>query len=202
MDGFTRQGRARSSQQGFDFTSHVRRLCEDIALRCPAFEHLEMGRVAIRYCQVRSSVLHGVQATLTPLRFAGGATEEVRRGRTWTIRPLLGADGQELLYLLSFYLPRFLNRSFRDKLTTVIHELWHIGPRFDGDIRRHAGRCYAHGPRERQYDQQIERLTDDWLALNPPAELYEFLRYDFRDLVQLHGAVRGLRIPTPKLIRK
>ena len=202
MDGSTRQRRVRSPQQGFDFTSHVRRLCEDIALRCPALEHVEMGQVAIRYCQVRTSVLHGVQATLTPLRFAGGAKEEVRRGKTWTVRPLLGADGREMLYLLSFYLPRFLNRTFRDKLTTVFHELWHIGPQFDGDIRRHAGRCYAHGPRERHYDAHIERLTDDWLALKPPAELYDFLQHDFGNLVRLHGAVRGLRIPTPKLVWK
>lgn len=179
----------------------MRLLCEDIAVRSPAFAHVAMDQVAIRYCQVRTSVLHGVQATLTPLRFAGGAKEEIRRGKTWTVRPLLGPDGVEMLYLLSFYLPRFLNRSFRDKLTTVVHELWHIGPQFDGDLRRHPGRCYAHGPRERHYDANIERLTDDWLALNPPAELFDFLQHDFGNLVQLHGAVRGLRIPTPKLIR-
>ena len=39
-----------------------------------------------------------------------------------------------MLYLLSFYLPRFLKLPWREKLATVIHELWHVNPQFNGDL--------------------------------------------------------------------
>ena len=42
---------------------------------------------------------------------------------------------------MSFYLPRFCDQSLDEKLSTVMHELWHISPAFDGDIRRLPGRC-------------------------------------------------------------
>jgi hypothetical protein len=44
------------------------------------------------------------------------------------------------------------------------------------------------------------QLARKWLALDPPAELYEFLRFDFRALEQRHGRIFGQRIRTPKLI--
>ena len=105
-----------------------------------------------------------------------------------------------MLYLLSFYLPRFLDYPFEEKLATVCHELWHIGPAFDGDLRRHAGRCYAHGHSTREYHEGMRQLAAAWLDRNPPVELYDFLRCDFRQLRQRFGAVYGTRIATPKLI--
>lgn len=187
-------------QPGFDFTGYMRRLCEDLAGRLPEFRHIDMRRVAVRACQVRCRGLHGVQATLTPLRFAGGELEMVRRGRRYTVERLYDADGREMLYLLSFYLPRFLNHSLEEKLATVCHELWHIGPSFGGDLRRHEGRCYAHGPSEQQYHAAMIELARHWLALGPPAELHAPLRCNFRQLASRYGRVLGAKIPTPKLI--
>ena len=86
---------------------------------------------------------------LTPLRFEGGRLTSVRRTGRWTIERLYDEAGREMLYLLSFYLPRFLEHPLREKLATVVHELWHIGPGFDGDLRRHPGRCYAHSHSQR-----------------------------------------------------
>ncbi|HUY88642.1 MAG TPA: hypothetical protein VMV10_07905 [Pirellulales bacterium] len=185
---------------GFDFNFHVGRLCADLAARLPELSHVDMSRVAIRYCQARSAASHGLQATLTPLRFEGGELFTQRCGRRWTIERLYDASGREMLYLLSFYLPRFLNHSFEEKLTTVIHELWHISPSFNGDLRRLPGRCYAHGPSEREYHQQMEALAAKWLSFGPPEETFRFLHASFRQLQSSHGAVFGARISTPRLI--
>ena len=105
-----------------------------------------------------------------------------------------------MLYLLRFYLPRFLELEFREKVTTVFHELWHIGPRFDGDMRRFGGRCYAHSGSQRHYEAQVERLADCWLSMDPPETLYAFLRYDFRQLVERFGPVYGQRIAAPAVV--
>ncbi len=190
-----------SGAAGLDFTLHMRSLCCDLAQRLPELRHIRFDRVAVRICQTRHSASHGVHASLTPLRFQGGERTTQRRGQTWTIRPLLDARGAEMLYLLSFYLPRFCNQPLAEKLATVIHELWHIGPAFDGDLRRLPGRCFAHGHSEKVYHQQMHGFAAQWLALEPPRALYAFLEYDFRELRARHGMVYGTKIPNPRLIR-
>lgn len=193
--------RDRDQSTGLNFTQHMRGLCVDLAARLPELSHIEMDRVAIRFCQARKAVRHGVQASLTPLRFEGGELFSRRRGRTWTVERMYDASGREMLYLLSFYLPRFLERSLDEKLTTVVHELWHIGPRFDGDLRRHPGRCYAHSHSQKQYDALMGALVHKWLEMEPPGGTYDFLRFDFRQLQLRHGRIFGQRLPTPKLVR-
>src|SRR5688500_5809327 len=103
-----------------------------------------------------------------------------------------------MLYILTFYLPRFQDQSFQEKLVTIFHELWHIGPLFDGDLRRHEGRCYAHTSSQAEYDGHMAVLAHQWLALGPPDELIAFLRYDFQQLQLHHGRICGVRIPRPK----
>ena len=190
----------RSSLHGFDFTHHVHRLCEDMVQRVPELRHIDSRFVAFSFCQTRKAVSHGMYASLTPLRFAGGRTETVRRGRRYGIQRLCDESGREMLYLLNFYLPRYLNLGLREKLVTTIHELWHISPRFDGDLRRFGGRCYAHSGSQKRYEAQVQRLTDRWLALGPPPALYEFLRDDFATLSRRYGAIIGRKIPAPRLI--
>jgi len=167
--------------------------------RVPKLGHIRFDAVAVSFCQTRKAVAHGMYASLTPMRFTGGATSTERHGRTWGIQRLNDNQGREMLYILSFYLPRFLDLGFREKLTTIVHELWHISPKFDGDLRRFGGRCYAHSGSQKNFDAVAERLADDWLSLQPPTEIYDFLYHDYRKLNQLHGAVYGTKIPTPKL---
>jgi len=185
---------------GLDFTLHMRTLCGDITARLPEFRHIDMPRVAIRVCQTRKPVMHGVHASLTPLRFPGGERTLLRRGRAWAIQQVRDGSGREMLYLLSFYLPRFCNQPFADKLATIVHELWHIGPHFDGDVRRLPGRCFAHGHSEKAFHREMGDVAQQWLAQSAAAELYAFLQFDFRELRRRFGTVVGTRIPTPRLV--
>jgi predicted metallopeptidase len=189
-----------SPSAGFDFTLHIRRVCEDMTARLEPLRHIDMSRVAVCFSQTRRASSGGLFASLTPLRFAGGSRCAMRRRRWWMIQRVTAADGREMLYILRFYVPRFLDLPFREKLATTLHELWHIGPRFDGDLRRLAGRCYAHGASQKKYDAYIDTLLDRWLALHPPEALIDFLRPNFAELSARHGRVFGRRVPSPKLI--
>lgn len=195
-----RTNAANPASSGFDFTHHMHRLCDDLVARLDELSHIDLSRVAISYRQTRKRVPHGLQASLTPMRFEGGALRSSRRGRQWTIQRLFDPSGREMLYLLNFYLPRFLDQPYREKLVTVLHELWHISPTFDGDLRRFEGRYSAHTHSQKEYDRAMDRLVERWLAMDPPAEVHEFLQYDFRDLTARHGPIRALRFPQPKLI--
>jgi hypothetical protein len=184
----------------FDYTSHLRRLCEDMVGRLPELAHIDMSRVLVGFCQTRRAVPHGIFASLTPLRFRDGATTTHRRGRLYRIQQVRDAAGREMLYILNVYLPRFQNLDFREKLITVLHELWHISPHFNGDIRRHAGRYHAHTSSQAEYDAAMGYLADRWHGMSPPPELWAFLQYDFHELAARHGEIVGLRIRRPRLL--
>jgi hypothetical protein len=185
----------------FDFSGAMRQLCRDIVGRLPELAHIDVDRVAFNLIRTRKAVAHGIHASLTPLRFEGGAVEKIVRGVSWRVTPVCDFSGKEFLYLLSFYLPRFQNASFEEKLSTVFHELWHIGPEFNGDLRRHNGACYAHGSSRKQYDALMNRLGQQWLALGPPCHVYDFLTLSFADLVTEHGPVVGQHWSSPKIVR-
>lgn len=189
-------------RHGFDFTAAMHCLCADISTRLLDFGHVDVDRVAFNVCQTRRPVTHGMYASLTPLRFAGGAEQRTVRGVSWGIEQLCDGSGREYLYLLSFYLPRFQNLPLEEKLITVFHELWHIAPEFNGDLRRHEGRCYAHGPSQREYDARMAQFAQQWLLLDPPHYLYDFLSFSFAELVAEHGRVCGNRWRAPKLVRR
>lgn len=183
----------------FDFTNAMYHLCEDITNRHEAFLHIDMSRVAVCFAQARSKVLHGLQAKLTPMRFENGSLTSMRNGQEWTVQRL-HLNKREMFYILTFYLPRFLEQSFQEKFVTILHELYHISPEFNGDIRRFGGRCHVHTGSQREYDAQMDVFAREYLAMNPPGELHHFLKYDFRALHQHHGGVVGLQVPIPKLI--
>ena len=193
--------RGTARRLGFDFTGHMHRLCDDIVARVDSLRHIDMARVAVGYSQTRKASGHGMYASLTPMRFAGGRTHTIRRGQKWGVQRLHGADGREILYILNFYLPRFLDLPLREKLDTVVHELWHISPEFDGDTRRLGGRCHAHSSSQAKYDAQVAVLVERYLGGEPGGSAYEFLRYSFRELVARHGRVFGRKFPTPKLLK-
>lgn len=183
----------------FDFSAAMYRLCDDITQRMPDLRHVNMPEVAVTFAQTRSRVTHGMQAKLTPLRFENGSLVTVRYGKQWMV-PRLYHGQQELLYILTFYLPRFFNHSPREKMITVIHELFHISPEFNGDIRRFEGRYHAHSHSQKEYDECMGQLVDVYLAKRPPREVYGFLEMTFGELQAKHGGVVGLKVPIPKLI--
>ena len=185
---------------GFDYSAAMRCLCGDIVGRLEPLAHIVLDRVAITLTQTRKGVSHGMQASLTPLRFAGGQLTMQSEGRQYRIERVVRPDGGDYLYMLSFFLPRFQEHTFEEKLTTVMHELWHISPRFDGDLRRHAGRCYAHGPSQRAYDAHAAALARQWLSLDPPLYMYAFLQQSFEDLHREYGRVFGQRARAPRLV--
>jgi hypothetical protein len=185
--------------QPFDFGGHMRGLCADIGQRCDAFRHLDVGRMLFAVTQARNRHAHGLQARVTPLRFREGRLTRQRRGVTYQVQRYL-VDSSEILYLVTFCLPRFLDLDFNEKLVTLFHELYHISPAFDGDLRRHAGRYCIHSHSQRRYDEHMARLARAYLANGADPGMHTFLRFNFAQLQRHHGRVMGVVVPRPKII--
>jgi len=183
----------------FDYTAHMTRLCTDIAARCPDFGHIDTKRCLFTITPSRNGSKFGLQARVTAMRCRGGTMERTYRGRQYRAQRYF-VDGQEMLYLVTFCVPRFVNQSFDSKLVTIFHELFHISPEFNGDIRRLGGRYSAHTASKQHYDEAMARLATNYLRQYPDPQLLVFLRYSSTDLVKQFGAYSGVNVPQPKLV--
>ena len=105
-----------------------------------------------------------------------------------------------MLYLVTFCLPRFLDQEFDDKFITLFHELYHISPNFEGDLRRHEGRCALHTHSKRLYDAHMAHLARAYLSNGADRCLHAFLRLNFAQLQHRHGSVVGVVVPRPRLL--
>jgi predicted metallopeptidase len=189
----------------FDFTGRMEALVEDIVRRLPVFAHVRTERLLVTLSRARRGGLSGTYARIFPLRFEHGATRTVRRtgGAIQSYEmPRLVHQGRDILYIVTFLLPRFQNLDFDTKVTTVIHELYHVGERCDGDIRRLPGKNFAHGHSRDVYDRKMAALAREYLALPGHEGVTGFLRDGFRALERRFGAVAGRRLapPAPRLV--
>jgi len=176
----------------FDFTAAIRPLMEDIVGACEELRHVDMARVGVAFAQTRHGRLDGVYATIHPLRFLGGARTMQRRGHTFEM-PQIVVNGQELLYIITYCLPRFLDLPFERKMSTIVHELYHISPNFDGDVRRLGGGKPYHAGSKRRFDAVMGRIAEAYLRATRRPELHAFLRHTFRELADAHGRIVGFR---------
>jgi hypothetical protein len=183
----------------FDFSGHIRRLCDDIVRRCTELRHIDVSRLLFGATQARSGRPYGLQARVTPLRFRNGCLTRRRRDGAYQVqRYFVGPT--EMLYLVTFCLPRFLDQDFDDKFVTIFHELYHISPAFEGDLRRHDGRYSLHSHSKRHYDSHMAHLAREYLATRPDPRLHAFLRMNFAQLQHRHGSVVGIIVPRPRLL--
>lgn len=188
--------------QGFDFPAYIGRVIADISSRCPPLSHIQEEHLLISFSYARVKGLHGQFAKIWPMCFEGGEKEACWRGKRYRL-PTLTREGKEILYILYFCMPKFLNLTFNDKLLTIFHELYHISPDFNGDIRRLPGRNYAHGKSLKEYNKRCWELAQFYLSQSPPAELLYPLQLNYKQLCLQYGKVFGLRIrqPKPELVR-
>lgn len=184
-----------------DFSHQMTRLCRDMAHRLDELGHIDVSRIVVTASFNRKSSTHGVYASVTPLRFQGGSRVGKLRDQTMVMPLVRSPEGVDQLYILTFYLPRFLKTGFAEKLETVAHELWHISPHFDGTLREFEGRCRIHGPTPEAFDSQSRKLARDYLDRHPPDEVAAFLRASWSEIRRSYRRMRVWQIPRPQMRR-
>lgn len=116
-----------------DFTQAVRALIENVSRVMPQFRHVDAKRVLV----VAGEARRASRGTVKPLAFSGGRRKDSLGRR----KPLVRVHGERMLYSITLR-PLFFRRSTpRQRVATVLHELFHISKDFDGTLdhkRRHA----------------------------------------------------------------
>jgi predicted metallopeptidase len=140
-------------------TLAVKRLIRDVTKRLPEFGHLRPSRILV----VAGEARRASRATIRPAHF------KETRDRTRTggqKKPLIRMNGKKILYVITLRPRWFVDSTAEERLTTVLHELYHVGAGFDGTL--HRGRRHSVLPRA-AYDRQIRKLRDRYLAEVPGA---------------------------------
>lgn len=184
-----------------NLTGELERLIRDITARTPQLQHVMPDKLLVCVSTGRTT-RGGSLAKIHPLRFAGGERSvKARRGRRSVLctMPTIKHQGEEMLYVIYFLVPRFLELPLREKLITIFHELYHISPACDGDIRRFPGRNYAHGSSTKSYNLLMGKLVDAYLEMIPERSALDFLEGDLASLRSRHKAIVGRRLQAPRI---
>ncbi|TAL31007.1 MAG: hypothetical protein EPN93_18455 [Spirochaetes bacterium] len=172
-------------------------IIQEIAARSAAYAHIDAGRTLVCMSSNRAGGRGAIYGKLVPMRFKGGASTLRYRGRVYTM-PRVMSGAREQLYVVYFYFPRFFNLPPEEKLRVIFHELHHIGPGFDGDIRRMARVKAAHGGSRASFDRQFEAHLNEFHAWIAGTPYYNFLSLDSMRLMGAFRRIRGRRLKMPK----
>ncbi|MCZ7608333.1 MAG: hypothetical protein M5U25_20280 [Planctomycetota bacterium] len=174
----------------YNLTDDVALLVHLLVQRVERLAHIRPGQILHGVSQARTRSRYGVYAQCHGLRFKHGRLEHPgRNGQVWQW-PIIKVRGQEILYYITYFLPRFLDQPPRERLHTLLHELYHVSPRFNGDLRRFPGRNEFHG---RDFDAAVDTILEEALP-HIETERFPFLVHDFEGLVQRFGGVVGNRL--------
>jgi predicted metallopeptidase len=182
---------------GINLTQHLTAIIAHIVSRSPSLGHIDVGRVLVCIGSNRGGRRGGLYGKLIPLRFENGSEIVRYRGRYYTL-PAVSHNGADCLYIIYFYMPRFFDLPWTEKLRVMFHELYHISPRFDGDIRRMGAVKTAHGHSKKHFDSLYASELNNFADHIRDTPAMDFLAMNTGALYRSYRRVTGVRMKSPK----
>jgi hypothetical protein len=161
-----------------NFNQVVRRLIRDIAAQMPEFSHIKASRILI----VAGEARRASRGSIKPLMI-----NPVNRRR----KPVVKFNGRRMLYCITLRPLFFRSSTAHDRIGTLLHELFHISPLFDGTLDEQR----RHETVGRGFSAKLRPLVRRYLRQCPP-ELWAAFAYDGEVWVQ-----QWLERPSASLIR-
>jgi hypothetical protein len=188
---------ARPPLPSLNLTDVLTLIIAEIAGRVPSYRHVDPSRTLVCVGTNRNG-RGAIFGKLVPLRFRDGAETVRHGGRIYRMPRVLSGDIEQL-YVIYFYFPRFFDLEPFEKLRVIFHELHHIHPGFNGDIRRMGKVRASHGSSRERFESHFE---DDLHAF------HEYIRHTpYMNFLSLNTALmrgtfsrikaRRLKVPRP-----
>ncbi|HEY6100321.1 MAG TPA: putative metallopeptidase [Anaeromyxobacter sp.] len=162
----------RPAMARLNVTLAVKRLVRDLAARVPELAHVRASRILV----VAGEARRASRATIRPAHYGDTG---VRSGSGARRKPLIRVKGRKILYVITLRPLWFLRSTPRERIATIVHELYHASTSFDGTL--HRGRRHARLPLAR-YDRKVQAMVDRYLAVAPAEMTQPFAA---------HGLVRA-----------
>ncbi|MBP7734709.1 MAG: hypothetical protein KA369_01925 [Spirochaetes bacterium] len=182
-----------------DLSQALTAVIADIVRRCGPLGHIDVNRLLVCVGSNRGGRYGGLYGKLIPLRFKDGSSLLRFRGRIYAL-PEITSNGASCLYIIYFYMPRFFDLSWEEKLRVIFHELYHISPEFDGDIRRMGAVKAAHGHSKKRYDSLFDSELQIYKNHIQGTPLVDFLSMKSQDLYARYRRVTAVRMKHPRPI--
>jgi predicted metallopeptidase len=139
----------------FDLSEGLREAAAEICNHIPDLAHVDVSRVQFSLFYSRKA-----RKTLTFARCYPLSRTPRKIGRHWhALEPLYATERRKARYILAFAWKRYWELSAEKRLETLIHELYHISPRFDGEFREF-DQGGPHGLGLRWFDRQVKNLMN------------------------------------------
>lgn len=177
-------------------------IIHDISQNCNTFSHIDTERLLVCLSSNKHNGRGATFGKLLPLRFEDGNKRIKFRGRLYQM-PRVLHQKKEQLYIIYFYIPRFFDLNTEKKLRVIFHELYHISPEFNGDIRRMTRHKAAHGHSKEKFDEHFEEDASQYLKTIKGTKTEDFLKMKTNDFYKHFSKVLGnrMKMPKPELIK-
>lgn len=143
-----------------NFNQLVRALIRDIARHMPEFGHIKASRILV----VAGEARRASRGTVKPLKVRPGDRKA---------KALVTVNGRRMLYCITLRPLFFRSSTAKGRIGTLLHELYHVSPRFDGTLdegRRHEAMGKGFGAK-------LRPLVRRYLRQCPP-ELWAAMAFD------------------------
>jgi len=145
------------------------------------FMHYDINKILICISSNRAGSRGAIYGKLVPLKFEGGASVVNYKGRLYTM-PKIFHNNIEVQYLIYYYFPRFFDLPVREKINVMFHELYHINPDFNGDMRRMGKFKKAHGHSKKAFENRYIEMADNFYNKIYGSHYYNFLSMTSKEL--------------------
>jgi predicted metallopeptidase len=180
-----------------NLTDTLSLITHEMIIRTPEFRGYDINRMLICCASNRSDSRGGIYGKLVPLKFEGGSDIINFHGRTYTI-PKIIHNNIEIRYLIYYYHPKFFDISAREKVNVMFHELYHISPDFNGDIRRMGKFKKAHGHSKKSIEEKYLVYAEEFYRYVKETPYHAFLEMSSRDLQNSFKKIKCRRMKTIK----
>lgn len=187
----------RSHRPSLNLTEQLEHIIADLCARIPELAHINPRRLLVSVARTRTRRAGGTFAKIIPMRFPDGTPLKTIKGELYSLPQIPTAEG-DILYLIYVYMPRFFEQPFERRLLTLVHELYHIAPEFDGTIRLFGSR--AHGSSRTLFNERLQPMIDHYLTTPPPNGLLSILQSDLATLSR-EATLVGRTLSVPKAVR-
>jgi hypothetical protein len=185
----------RHQKPTLNITETLETVVTDLCGRLPELAHIDPRRLLLCAARARRRGPGGTYARIIPMRFADGTPFHTLRGQRYAL-PQIPTERGDVLYLIYLYVPRFFEQPLEGRVLTLIHELYHIAPDFDGTIRKFGTR--AHGGSRATFNARLEPMVQSYLTACDTAATHDLLTADFAQLARQYTLVgRALTVPKP-----
>ena len=172
-------------------------IIHDIIKSTDEFKSYDINKILVCCASNRRDSKGAIYGKLQPLRFKGGS-EIIKHNERHYAVPKVVLNNIEMLYVLYLYFPKFFNLTARDKINVLFHELYHISPEFNGDIRRMSNFKYAHGHSKEFFEAQYIEYASEYFNKINETSFYNFLQMNLEDIKKQFKVIKYSRMKTIK----